>query len=155
MADGLGYSDLCCYGSEMGTPNLDSLARDGVRFTHFYNTAKCCPTRAALLTGLYQCWTGASTLAYGSRFERYYGLISGASNYFKIDPGTGMAAGDQPYKPPENGFYITDASTDNALKFMEEFGRGSDPYFLYLAYTVLHWPLHALEEDIAGTKANT
>ena len=53
LADDLGFSDLGCYGSEIATPNLDRLAADGLRFTQFYNCARCCPTRAALLTGLY------------------------------------------------------------------------------------------------------
>ncbi len=53
LADDLGYSDLGCYGSSIATPNLDRLAAGGLRFTQFYNAARCCPTRAALLTGLY------------------------------------------------------------------------------------------------------
>ncbi len=53
LADDMGYSDLGCYGSEIATPNLDSLAADGLRFTQFYNTARCWPTRSALLTGYY------------------------------------------------------------------------------------------------------
>jgi arylsulfatase A-like enzyme len=53
MADDLGYSDLGCYGGEINTPNLDSLAADGLRFTQFYNTGRCWPTRASLLTGFY------------------------------------------------------------------------------------------------------
>ncbi len=53
MADDLGYSDLGCYGGEIETPNLDELAKGGVRFTQFYNAARCCPTRASLLTGKY------------------------------------------------------------------------------------------------------
>jgi arylsulfatase A-like enzyme len=53
MSDDVGFSDIGCYGSEIATPNLDSLAQNGIRFTQFYNTARCCPTRAALLTGLY------------------------------------------------------------------------------------------------------
>jgi arylsulfatase len=52
LADDMGYSDLGCYGSEIQTPNLDRLAANGLRFTRFYNTARCCPTRASLLTGL-------------------------------------------------------------------------------------------------------
>ena len=54
LADDLGYSDLGCYGSEIHTPNLDKLAKQGVRFNHFYNTSRSCPTRASLLT-LTQC----------------------------------------------------------------------------------------------------
>lgn len=53
LADDLGFSDLGCYGSSIATPNLDRLAAGGLRFTQFYNAARCCPTRAALLTGLY------------------------------------------------------------------------------------------------------
>ena len=53
LADDLGYSDLGCYGSEIATPHLDGLAKNGVRFTQFYNTARCWPSRGALLTGYY------------------------------------------------------------------------------------------------------
>ena len=53
LADDLGFSDLGCYGSNINTPNVDKLANDGLRFTQFYNAARCCPSRAALLTGLY------------------------------------------------------------------------------------------------------
>jgi len=53
LADDMGFSDLGCYGSEIATPNIDSLASSGVRFTHFRNTARCCPSRASLLSGLY------------------------------------------------------------------------------------------------------
>ncbi len=53
MADDLGYSDLGCYGGEIETPHLDSLAAGGIRFTQFYNTGRCWPTRASLLTGYY------------------------------------------------------------------------------------------------------
>ena len=53
LADDLGFSDLGCYGSEIATPNLDSLATTGLRYTRFYNTARCWPTRGALLTGYY------------------------------------------------------------------------------------------------------
>ncbi len=53
LADDLGYSDLGCYGGEIETPNLDTLAERGIRFTQFYNTARCWPTRGALLTGYY------------------------------------------------------------------------------------------------------
>jgi arylsulfatase len=53
LADDMGFSDLGCYGGEVRTPNVDALAAGGLRFTRFYNAARCCPTRAALLTGLY------------------------------------------------------------------------------------------------------
>lgn len=53
MADDMGYSDMGCFGGEIATPNLDKLAHGGIKFTQFYNAARCCPTRASLLTGLY------------------------------------------------------------------------------------------------------
>jgi arylsulfatase A-like enzyme len=58
LVDDMGFSDPGCYGGEISTPNLDTLAKNGVRFTQFYNTGRCCPTRAALLTGLYSHQTG-------------------------------------------------------------------------------------------------
>lgn len=53
FADDMGFSDIGCFGSEIETPNLDRLAGEGLRFTHFYNTGRCCPSRASILTGLY------------------------------------------------------------------------------------------------------
>src|SRR5439155_11939079 len=62
LADDLGFSDIGCYGGEIRTPNIDSLAADGVRFAQFYNMARCCPTRAALLTGLYPHQAGIGAM---------------------------------------------------------------------------------------------
>src|SRR5215216_4310085 len=53
LMDDMGYSDIGCYGSEIATPNIDQLAKGGLRFTQFYNTARCWPTRASVLTGYY------------------------------------------------------------------------------------------------------
>ncbi|MHC4483303.1 MAG: sulfatase-like hydrolase/transferase [Planctomycetota bacterium] len=207
MADDMGFSDLGCYGSEIHTPNLDRLAAGGLRFTQFYNGARCCPTRASLLTGLYahqagvggmtsakddnppgpyqgylndKCVTiaevlkkaGYTTLMSGKwhvgetqphwpvnrGFDRYYGLISGGANYFDITKGKRkntrrrFAVDDKPHIPPKENFYITDAFTDNAVEFVEQYGRADRPFFLYVAYTAPHWPLHALPEDIAKYK---
>ena len=58
LADDMGFSDIGCYGSEIATPNLDKLAAGGLRFTQFYNSPRCCPSRAALLTGLYSQQAG-------------------------------------------------------------------------------------------------
>lgn len=63
LADDLGFSDLGCYGSEVATPNLDQLAAEGTRFTQFYNAARCCPSRASLLTGLYPQQAGVGLMA--------------------------------------------------------------------------------------------
>ena len=62
MADDMGYSDIGCYGGEIDTPTLNSLAANGLRFTQFYNAARCCPTRAALLTGLYPHQAGVGKM---------------------------------------------------------------------------------------------
>lgn len=67
LADDMGYSDIGCYGGEAITPNLDSLAESGVRFTQFYNGARCCPTRASLLTGLYAHQTGVGHMTHNDR----------------------------------------------------------------------------------------
>ncbi|MFW6146737.1 MAG: arylsulfatase [Planctomycetota bacterium] len=205
LVDDMGFSDLGCYGSEIRTPNLDSLAADGQRFTHFYNAARCCPTRASLLTGLHphqagmggmvgnagrqtertayqgflndRCVTlaevlgGAGYATYMSGkwhvgeehpnwpmdrgFDRHFGLISGAMNYFDIRkakaPGARRRFSNEnaDYTPPPEGFYATDAFTDYAVERIEQHDATQRPFFLYLAYTAPHWPLHALPEDIA------
>jgi arylsulfatase len=195
LADDLGFSDVGCYGSEIPTPNIDALAARGLRFAQFYNAARCCPTRAALLTGLYPHQAGVGhmvadrgTAAYRGRldgravtiaealrdagyrtllsgkwhvgedrphwpvdrgFDRSFALVSGASSYFRLDEGRKMALDAAPYAPPDPAFHMTDAITEHAVRFIEEAARGSSPFFLYLAYTAPHWPLHAPEEDIA------
>ncbi len=194
LADDMGYSDIGCYGGEIATPNLDRLAAGGLRFTQFYNTARCCPTRAALLTGLYshqagvghmvenrgapgyqgflndRCVTfaealrpaGYHTMMVGKwhvgdkrphwpvdrGFERYFGLIGGGSNYFKVDSPNGLALDGERVTSGE-GFYMTDAFTDHALKFLDESKEKKKPFLLYTAFTSPHWPLHARPEDIA------
>ena len=73
MADDLGFSDLGCYGSEIRTPNLDSLAKQGLRFSQFYNTAKCHSSRVSLLTGLYCDQAGSASLSRGSTIAEVLG----------------------------------------------------------------------------------
>ena len=77
LADDLGWSDLGCYGGEIKTPNLDALAAGGVKFTQFYNSARCCPTRASLMTGLYphQAGVGNMTQDRGPEFPGYRGTL--------------------------------------------------------------------------------
>ena len=211
LSDDMGYSDLGCYGSEIATPNLDRLASNGLRFTRFYNNARCCPTRASLLTGLYphqagighmvedkkqpgyrgdlnaNCPTiaealkpaGYRTYATGKwhvtpgsgregltrthnwplqrGFDRYYGTIHGAGSYW--DPSALVrdnkmltAFTDPEYKPET--FYYTDAISEQASRFIGEHARdhAHEPFFLYVAFTAAHWPLHAKESDIAKYK---
>jgi arylsulfatase A-like enzyme len=208
LSDDVGFSDIACYGSEIQTPNLDALARDGVRFTQFYNTARCCPTRASLLTGLYPHQAGVGhmmenrghdgyrgklnrqsvTIAEALKpagyrnyaigkwhvtpgataaqlrdssewplqrgFDRFYGTIHGAGSFF--DPSSLVrdnklitAANDQAYCPAE--YYYTDAIADHAIDFLRDHARNHprSPFFLYVAFTAAHWPLHAKEADIA------
>ena len=66
MADDLGFADVGCYGSEIATPRLDGLAGKGLRFTQFYNTAKCHSSRVSLLTGLYCDQAGGARLSRGA-----------------------------------------------------------------------------------------
>lgn len=206
LADDLGFSDIGCYGAEIHTPNLDRLAAEGLRFTQGYSAARCCPSRASLLTGLYPHQTGMGgmvtppdrpkppgpyqgylndrcvTLAevlreagyrtymsgkwhvgeapqYWPRkrgFDRYFGLISGASSYFELldkEPRKRvMALDDDSFTPTGDKFYMTDAFTDFAVQCLENHGRSETPFLLYLAYTAPHWPLHAWPEDIAKYK---
>lgn len=207
LSDDMGWSDLGCYGGEIATPTLDSLAENGVRFTQFYNTGRCCPTRASLLTGLYphqagvghmtvrqgdlpgyqgelnrNCRTiaevlrpaGYSTYGVGKwhvardikpegpkhdwplqrGFDRFYGTIVGGGNFF--DPATLTRDNtqispfaDEEYQPET--YYYTDAISDHAVRFVREHAqaKADEPFFMYVAYTAAHWPMHALPEDIA------
>jgi arylsulfatase A-like enzyme len=206
LADDMGFSDIGCYGGEIDTPNLNGLAEGGLRFTQFYNTGRCCPTRACLLSGLYphqagvgwmmtdrgfdgyrgdlnrSCVTiaealqpaGYSTYAIGKwhvtphikpegpkynwprqrGFDHYYGTITGAGSFF--DPGTLTRENtsispfsDSEYQPEQ--YYYTDAISDHAVRFID--GHCSSdtkekPFFMYVAYTAAHWPMHALQKDI-------
>jgi arylsulfatase A-like enzyme len=76
LADDVGYSDIGCYGGEIRTPNLDRLATNGLRFTQFYNTAGCCPTRASLLTGLYPHQAGVGHMVSDRGRDGYRGKLN-------------------------------------------------------------------------------
>ncbi len=76
MADDMGYSDIGCYGGEIRTPNLDRLAADGLRFSQFYNTARCCPTRASLMTGLYPHQAGVGHMMSDLGHDGYRGDLN-------------------------------------------------------------------------------
>ena len=207
MADDMGWSDIGCYGGEINTPNLDTLADNGVRFTQFYNTGRCCPTRATLLSGTYAHQAGVGhmmnprnlpgykgdlnktvrtiaevrkTAGYstymagkwhvtpkiqpgGPRdnwprqrgFDRFYGTIHGAGSFFdpnsltrentQVSPLT-----DEDYQP-KGTYYYTDAISDHAARYIREH-KGDQPFFIYVAYTAPHWPMHALPKDIAKYK---
>ena len=209
MSDDMGFSDIGCYGSEIKTPVLDGLAANGVRFTQFYNTGRCYPTRGSLLSGLYPHQAGVGhmmgdrkvggyrgnlsrncvTIAEALRpagyatymvgkwhvtplrhrvgeepdrtnwplqrgFDRFYGTIHGAGSFY--DPNTLTRdntfispCNDPEYEPKT--YYYTDAISDHAARFVKEHDA-SKPFFMYVAYTAAHWPMHALPEDIAKYK---
>jgi arylsulfatase A-like enzyme len=174
LVDDMGWSDLGCYGSEIDTPNLDRLAAGGLRFTQFYNTAKCAQTRATLLSGLNHdevgiarmrnCWTlaeamkkaGYFTLMAGKwhlakeptdrGFDRYFGHLSGATDYFKGN--NTFRLNGKPFKVPAKGFYTTDAFTDYAIRFIDESRASGKPFFCYLAYNAPHYPLQAPRKEV-------
>ena len=76
LADDMGYSDLGCFGSEISTPNLDRLAAEGIQFSEFYTTPRCCLTRAALLTGLHPQEAGIGEMMEDRGIPDYRGELS-------------------------------------------------------------------------------
>jgi arylsulfatase A-like enzyme len=76
LVDDMGFSDLGCYGSEIDTPNLDQLAGNGLRYSNFYNTSRCCPTRASLLTGLYSHQAGVGAMMEKTDKPGYLGHLN-------------------------------------------------------------------------------
>lgn len=209
LSDDMGYSDLGCYGGEVETPNLDVLAQNGLRFTQFYNGARCCPTRASLMTGCYPHQTGIghmtntpadftqhdlgipeyrgflnkncvtiaevlkdagyTTLMTGKwhlgisdkskwplqrGFDKFYGIIPGASNFFKPVYPRGITYMNDTISVTDENYYTTDAFTDYAIQFIDESEQenADKPFFLYLAYNAPHWPLNAPPEVVEKYK---
>jgi len=211
LADDMGFSDVGSFGAEfIQTPNLDRLAEEGLIMTQFYNAARCCPSRASLLTGQYPHTAGMGGMTdqdvgvpshygylpdnvitisevlsqngyhtytsgkwhigdeeshrpmnYG--FDHCFSFINGAGSYFdnknyrnKDWPWGGrqlvQMLDNEEFEYPDSGIYKTDLFTDYALEYIQEASDGQKPFFLYLAYTAPHWPLHALPEDIAKYK---
>ncbi len=187
MVDDMGWSNIGCYGGMVETPNLDRLAKHGVRFNQFYNGARCCPTRATLMTGLhphevgvghmilpvrplpdadpknprsaftlktsdraqippaYQGWLEEAiptlpemlrTAGYGTYmtgkwhlanekpetwplqrgFDRFYGHLAGTSDFFRP---ANLHRGDKPITAKGERFYLTDAITEEAVRFLK------------------------------------
>ncbi|WP_163326059.1 arylsulfatase [Draconibacterium mangrovi] len=209
LSDDMGYSDLGCYGGEVETPNLDALAANGLRFTQFYNGARCCPTRASLISGCYPHQVGIghmtntpnnftehdlgipeyrgflkrnavtigevmkdagySTLMTGKwhlgisdkskwplqrGVDKFYGIIPGASNFFKPTYPRGITYMNDTISVTDEDYYTTDAFTDYAIKFIDESAQEEPgkPFFLYLAYTAPHWPMNAPQNVVEKYK---
>ena len=206
LVDDMGFADLGITGSEIRTPNIDALANGGALLTSMYNCARCCPTRASLLTGLYPHNAGighmgvdlgtpsyqgflrndSATIAEHLRasgyktlmsgkwhvagdfdprdadnwrvgdldhptprqrgFDRFYGTLDGATHFFHPHY---VLEDDGRVEVSPDSFYYTDAITDKAIGMIGEAVSEENPFFLYLAHTAPHWPLHALPEDIA------
>jgi arylsulfatase len=128
LADDLGYSDLGCYGGEIATPNLDRLAAGGLRFTQFYNTGRCCPTRASLLTGLYPHQTGVGDMEPDLGNPAYQGFLNEhcvtiaevlrAHGYRTLMAGKWNVGYTRPHWPVDRGF-------DHSFGLL----RGASDYF--------------------------
>src|SRR4051794_39237452 len=114
LADDLGFSDLGCYGGEIATPNLDRLAAGGLRFTQFYNTGRCCPTRASLLTGLYPHQKGVGDMEPDLGNPAYQGFLNDhcvtiaevlhAHGYRTLLTGKWNVGYTRPHWPVDRGF---------------------------------------------------
>lgn len=196
LVDDMGYSDIGAFGSEIQTPHLDRLANQGIRFTHFYNQAKCETTRAAIDSGAYQQQIAGQALGsglaselnalgyrtlysgknHGGRVQDYdmrTSMDGGAENHFNPGlqregesdvparkPGDTLPSNnwtiDNVFKNVRSGayrfpadFYSTTFYTGKAIEYLQNQVAADEPFFLYLAYTAPHWPLHALPEDKA------
>jgi arylsulfatase len=174
LTDDMGFSDLGCFGGEIDTPNLDALAAKGLRFTEFYNTARCWPTRATLMSGRYSDrlsdrqvtipqllkqagyqtgmagkWhLGKSPKKDGPiqrGFDEFYGTMTGAGSFF--DPFT-LARNSKFTEPDSEDYYYTDKIGSEAARQIEAFAKSDKPFFQYVAFTAAHWPLHAPEPTI-------
>ena len=76
LADDMGFSDIGCFGSEIRTPCLDAMAAQGIRYNHMYNNARCCPSRASLLTGLYPHQAGVGLMMENLGIKEYQGYLN-------------------------------------------------------------------------------
>jgi arylsulfatase len=115
MVDDMGFSDIGPYGSEIPTPHLDALAAKGVRFSQFYNTGRCCPTRASLLTGLYAHQAGMGHMTQDKKLPGYRGQLNeecvtiaevlGKAGYFTAITGKWHVGYSERVNPTARGFH--------------------------------------------------
>ncbi|MCM2369188.1 arylsulfatase [Aporhodopirellula aestuarii] len=132
MVDDMGFSDIGSYGSEIPTPNLDSLADDGVRFSQFYNTGRCCPTRASLLTGLYSHQAGIGHMTTDQGVPGYRGHLNdrcvtmaevlGGAGYFTVMTGKWHVGSNSGCTPSTRGFDRSLNTPAGGLHFSNQTG---------------------------------
>jgi arylsulfatase A-like enzyme len=181
LVDDMGWSDIGCYGGELRTPNLDQLARNGLRFTQFYNGARCCSTRASLLTGLYAHQAGVGHMtderrdASGKVYPGYSGRLNdtsvtiaevlGQAGYFTAMTGKWHVGYNLGAKPEERGFQRTLISAGGGFYFPESknarlFHDGKDigntgeplPKHWYSSDLWAQFGLNFVDEAIAAKK---
>ncbi len=173
LTDDLGFSDIGCYGAEIETPTLDRLASKGLRFSQFYNTAKCHSSRVSLLSGRWCRQAGDESLSRAVTlpevlrpagyftamsgkwhlskeptdfgFDRFFGHMSGSTHYYKGDKT--FRLNGEPWEVPSEGFYTTTANVDFALKFLTESREAEKPWLLYIAFNAPHAPIQPLKQD--------
>lgn len=141
MVDDMGFSDIGPYGSEIPTPHLDTLAANGAKFSQFYNTGRCCPTRAALLTGLYSHQTGIGWMTTDQKLEGYRGRLNdqcvtigevlGQAGYFTAMTGKWHVGFKQGVTPWGRGFDRSLNLPAGGLHFSNQTGsKGGTKLFL-------------------------
>jgi len=127
LVDDMGFSDIGCYGSEIDTPHLDALAKGGLRYSQFYNTGRCCPTRAALLTGLYSHQAGVGHMIKDFKLPGYRGVLNDQcvtiaealkpAGYFTAMSGKWHVGGGDGQRPTSRGFDRFYGSTKGGIMY--------------------------------------
>ncbi len=124
LSDDMGFSDIGCYGGEIATPHLDALAANGLRFTQFYNTARCCPTRASLLTGLYPHQAGVGHMLENTGKPGYTG---GLNSTCRTIGGIARSAGYRTYAVGK--WHVTNSTTADGPHANWPLKRGFDRFY--------------------------
>ena len=142
MNDDMGYSDIGCYGGEVRTPNLDRLAENGVRLTQFYNTARCCPTRASILTGLHPHQVGIGWMTAQLDEDGYRGSLSDTC----VTIGEALKlAGYGTYMSGK--WHVSHDQGPDGPKYCWPCQRGFDRYFGILGGAANYWQPNTLTRD--------
>ena len=150
LADDLGYSDIGCYGGEINTPNLDKLASCGIRFTSFYNAARCCPSRASLLTGLYPYQAGV-----GHMTDMDYGFPGYRGDLNTNTPTIAEVLKSAGYLTYMTGkWHVTKNARPASPNKNRPVQRGFDHFYGTLPGYASYWDPYGLMEDSLFIRAN-